>query len=97
MTKKEKKPYSQKNESSDNIQTPAPSNETEALAKLPPDESKKYEPDIKRLIEYLTGAKINLEQKKGELEEKIMSLNKTNRASNAYGNAMFLALQAAEE
>lgn len=63
------------------------------LASLPANEAKKYEANLAHIIARLTEFIPQLEARKNELEDKINSLNKRNKAYNAYGNAMFLALQ----
>lgn len=65
------------------------------LATLPPLEAKKHEAKLKELIEHLTEITHSLEDRKVELGEKIEALNKRQTAYNAYGSAMFLALQTA--
>lgn len=65
------------------------------LAMLPAAEAKKHEIQLKELIEHLTEITHSLESRKVELGEKIEALNKRQIAYNAYGSAMFLALQTA--
>jgi hypothetical protein len=65
------------------------------LALLPPPEAKKHEGKLKELIVHLTEVTQKLEVRKNELAEKIDALNKRQTAYNAYGSAIFLALQTA--
>jgi|GEM_PF-3612457 len=67
------------------------------LVTLPKFEAKKYEDQLKVVIENLTSFIPKLEAKRDELEEKINSLNQRKTAYNAYGNALILAMQTAEE
>lgn len=67
----------------------------EMLAMLPQEEAKKYEYSLKELIDHLAEVTHKLEAHRDNLGEKINALNQRQRAYNAYGNAMFLALHAA--
>ena len=67
------------------------------LSELPPSESKQYGKSIEELIWQLNNLTQNIEVQMGELEHKINSLNRQNTANNAYGHALFLALQTARD
>lgn len=69
----------------------------DTLSALPPQEAKKYENKLHRLIFNLTTVRDDLVATKAKLESEITSINHRNTAYNAYGNAMFLALQAARD
>jgi hypothetical protein len=67
----------------------------EMLAKLPSSEAKLYENSLKKLIDHLAEVTHRLEVRKDELGDRITAINQRQHAYNAYGSAMFLALQLA--
>ena len=67
------------------------------LAKLPAIEAKKYQTSLAQLINGLNNLTKDIEEEMNSLERKISSMNERNVAHNAYGQALFLALQTAQD
>ena len=67
-----------------------------SLAALHPTEAKKYEGTLQALIEELSVFRNDLIGQKDDLEKQIASINQRNIANTAYSNAMFIALQTAQ-
>jgi hypothetical protein len=63
------------------------------LTGLPPYEAKKYEPELKVIIDNLNSFIPKIEARRNSLEDQINALNQRNIGYNAYGNALMLAMQ----